>query len=143
MIRLPPRSTLFPYTTLFRSDLLLGHLRKLDQEINHLFLVNRRAQAGDRLRVVAVVLPNLLLLSGKLARPLDHGALHLFVRDLDLVLIADFRDDQPEPYAALGDLAVVGLRLFFAGAFVGERAALLLQVVFDGLPDIVELLRDQ
>src|SRR5229473_8331691 len=27
MIRRPPRSTLFPYTTLFRSHLLGGHLR--------------------------------------------------------------------------------------------------------------------
>src|SRR3712207_8122354 len=27
MIRRPPRSTLFPYTTLFRSDALLGGLR--------------------------------------------------------------------------------------------------------------------
>src|SRR3712207_9396070 len=25
MIRRPPRSTLFPYTTLFRSDLVVGH----------------------------------------------------------------------------------------------------------------------
>src|SRR3712207_8383636 len=31
MIRRPPRSTLFPYTTLFRSDLaILGDLSKLD-----------------------------------------------------------------------------------------------------------------
>src|SRR2546427_4101532 len=29
MIRRPPRSTLFPYTTLFRSVLLCRHLRKL------------------------------------------------------------------------------------------------------------------
>src|SRR3712207_8993418 len=27
MIRRPPRSTLFPYTTLFRSDLLVGELQ--------------------------------------------------------------------------------------------------------------------
>src|SRR2546430_11783361 len=27
MIRRPPRSTLFPYTTLFRSDVLLGYRR--------------------------------------------------------------------------------------------------------------------
>src|SRR3712207_7434195 len=27
MIRRPPRSTLFPYTTLFRSDLTVDHLR--------------------------------------------------------------------------------------------------------------------
>src|SRR5438067_10633406 len=29
MIRRPPRSTLFPYTTLFRSQLGIGHLRPL------------------------------------------------------------------------------------------------------------------
>src|SRR5256885_7385660 len=29
MIRRPPRSTLFPYTTLFRSDLFLVQLRRL------------------------------------------------------------------------------------------------------------------
>src|SRR2546422_7178140 len=32
MIRRPPRSTLFPYTTLFRSNLLLGLHRKLPSE---------------------------------------------------------------------------------------------------------------
>src|SRR5436190_17986285 len=30
MIRRPPRSTLFPYTTLFRSDLRLGGARRAD-----------------------------------------------------------------------------------------------------------------
>src|SRR2546430_12205164 len=29
MIRRPPRSTLFPYTTLFRSDIILAHLDSL------------------------------------------------------------------------------------------------------------------
>src|SRR5256885_13187643 len=32
MIRRPPRSTLFPYTTLFRSDLIGGHDRRPRQE---------------------------------------------------------------------------------------------------------------
>src|SRR5256885_15379906 len=31
MIRRPPRSTLFPYTTLFRSEPLVGHLGVLDE----------------------------------------------------------------------------------------------------------------
>src|SRR5438552_12896756 len=40
MIRLPPRSTLFPYTTLFRSviELLEGHrpvLRDVDADLHH------------------------------------------------------------------------------------------------------------
>src|SRR3712207_8142104 len=37
MIRRPPRSTLFPYTTLFRSDRALRHLAAVDVE-----------QPGDR-----------------------------------------------------------------------------------------------
>src|SRR3712207_7327364 len=32
MIRRPPRSTLFPYTTLFRSDLLRGEARLLQRD---------------------------------------------------------------------------------------------------------------
>src|SRR3712207_8548860 len=31
MIRRPPRSTLFPYTTLFRSELRAGHLQRPDE----------------------------------------------------------------------------------------------------------------
>src|SRR3712207_7326479 len=31
MIRRPPRSTLFPYTTLFRSEEVLGQVRELEQ----------------------------------------------------------------------------------------------------------------
>src|SRR2546422_4616245 len=30
MIRRPPRSTLFPYTTLFRSNVAVGHPRQVD-----------------------------------------------------------------------------------------------------------------
>src|ERR1035437_10937677 len=33
MIRRPPRSTLFPYTTLFRSDPPSGHLRLLEHAL--------------------------------------------------------------------------------------------------------------
>src|SRR5258708_29405100 len=35
MIRRPPRSTLFPYTTLFRSDCLQGGNRSSDSHPNH------------------------------------------------------------------------------------------------------------
>src|SRR2546430_11132724 len=49
MIRRPPRSTLFPYTTLFRSHLLdplpLGHAHlRVGREHPH---AERRAQLGD------------------------------------------------------------------------------------------------
>src|SRR3712207_7032857 len=33
MIRRPPRSTLFPYTTLFRSEALLEERRRLEREL--------------------------------------------------------------------------------------------------------------
>src|SRR2546426_4704802 len=36
MIRRPPRSTLFPYTTLFRSLLIARPIRQLDQAIRRL-----------------------------------------------------------------------------------------------------------
>src|SRR2546426_8428996 len=39
MIRRPPRSTLFPYTTLFRSDL---------RELDHLDALGRRHDVGHR-----------------------------------------------------------------------------------------------
>src|SRR2546425_12063523 len=48
MIRRPPRSTLFPYTTLFRSRDLLAHL--LETEARGLTLVFTRTKHGaDRL----------------------------------------------------------------------------------------------
>src|SRR3712207_8033250 len=62
MIRRPPRSTLFPYTTLFRSALLVAHLRAAGHD-RHLERLHRllgrldgldggpvrvRGQEGDR-----------------------------------------------------------------------------------------------
>src|SRR2546423_11164098 len=56
MIRRPPRSTLFPYTTLFRSDLLrrgLEHLHLLDHELRLalLLVVHAPAHEHDLVRV--------------------------------------------------------------------------------------------
>src|SRR2546429_7268743 len=44
MIRRPPRSTLFPYTTLFRSDLSDGRMR--DLTLNHPFYALDTRWAG-------------------------------------------------------------------------------------------------
>src|SRR5437899_9151883 len=48
MIRQPPRSTLFPYTTLFRSDIIKAHGldRKADLQIESLELAS--TEAGKR-----------------------------------------------------------------------------------------------
>src|SRR2546429_9273373 len=61
MIRRPPRSTLFPYTTLFRSNIGLelkrgksrqrpGHLRRAHEgrSQNHLLGTDRKLGRGDR-----------------------------------------------------------------------------------------------
>src|SRR2546422_5816818 len=51
MIRRPPRSTLFPYTTLFRSRLASGNLRRGVHQVAHQFdplvqLLERRVGFG-------------------------------------------------------------------------------------------------
>src|SRR2546430_13148145 len=51
MIRRPPRSTLFPYTTLFRSDMDLGVGDLPEQEVRHSQLA---AGADQQVRVVEV-----------------------------------------------------------------------------------------
>src|SRR2546427_6947005 len=52
MIRRPPRSTLFPYTTLFRS--LLGEIGRGAQPVLQVVLVERFIETGrHRLQVVA------------------------------------------------------------------------------------------
>src|SRR5256885_7721361 len=50
MIRRPPRSTLFPYTTLFRSllnytFLIVGHVESTGRRENNVLLSQRRADA--------------------------------------------------------------------------------------------------
>src|SRR5260370_28488184 len=50
MIRRPPRSTLFPYTTLFRSQQPPGHAARSTPRDDH-----RRARRADRLRERAVL----------------------------------------------------------------------------------------
>src|SRR2546426_9089120 len=50
MIRRPPRSTLFPYTTLFRSLINPGHVRKCD--FFAVFCQESRAAPAERQRLV-------------------------------------------------------------------------------------------
>src|SRR5256885_9296350 len=49
MIRRPPRSTLFPYTTLFRSD-LRQRLRRGERQDRHLVRERRSGEEDDRAR---------------------------------------------------------------------------------------------
>src|SRR2546426_8501393 len=47
MIRRPPRSTLFPYTTLFRSQIVAVELLRLEREVDVLALEIRREHPGQ------------------------------------------------------------------------------------------------
>src|SRR5947209_9885540 len=46
MIRRPPRSTLFPYTTLFRSEAVLAN--DVAENIQHIFAVTEQTGEGTR-----------------------------------------------------------------------------------------------
>src|SRR3712207_7541988 len=53
MIRRPPRSTLFPYTTLFRSLAMCTRLEKLDAVIDRTLTVyNDKAERFETLRTI-------------------------------------------------------------------------------------------
>src|SRR3712207_5938928 len=88
MIRRPPRSTLFPYTTLFRSALVPG-------DLSHRYPVHRRSR-----HPVEVVAPLESLDEGRVVRDLGQDP------ELDLGII---RDD--EDVALLGDEAAPELVL--------------------------------
>src|SRR5262249_42080453 len=73
---------------LLDTDLLLRHLGKLGDKVDHLVLKEGRPDLGKRLRIVAVEIVDLLLLTGKLPHALEQRAVHLVVRDFDLVAAA-------------------------------------------------------
>src|SRR3712207_3692264 len=83
MIRRPPRSTLFPYTTLFRS--ILDHAAKLGHHVQALLLAQVLG-AHDRLLVEQVAGAGLLL-----EVTLDHvyGPINLLAGDLLGLLVGD------------------------------------------------------
>src|SRR3712207_9115513 len=73
MIRRPPRSTLFPYTTLFRSDVLSGLTR---DDISHAgfgFGTCREIEV-DSLQVLASRISYVGELGWELYVPIEHGA---------------------------------------------------------------------
>src|SRR3712207_8178665 len=71
MIRRPPRSTLFPYTTLFRSDrVLVGQRQLLEQE-------GRRHQRSDALDAEVAGLGRLGQHRGLLLEALDRKSTRL------------------------------------------------------------------
>src|SRR5690606_20510222 len=72
------------------ADMLVGDLDLLHQVIDHLFLEQRRADAGQRRRIVAVELERLLLLARREAADLVvKRALQFVVADGHARLLAD------------------------------------------------------
>src|SRR5712691_1256400 len=128
---------------LLARDLLLRDLGELDQEVDHLLLEDRRPYPRNRAGILPVILPDLLLAAGNLARALDDRAGDLVLGHRDVVLLADFRKHEAEPYASLGNAAVFLARLFLGRALVGEGAALCLEVVLDCGPHVLELVLRQ
>src|SRR5260370_7257941 len=78
-------------------DLLFGHVGEFKDEIDHLVLIDRRTKLGQRVVIVAIVVPDLLLVPGHLARALDDRTADLFVGDCDLVLFALPGHPPPHP----------------------------------------------
>src|ERR1700680_3994473 len=70
----------------FPRNLLIRNIHQLDEEIDDLVLEQRRAQRRQCARIVAVIVPHLLLAPGHQSRLRDHGLSELVVRYLDIVL---------------------------------------------------------
>src|SRR3954471_11999139 len=113
------------------GDGLLINLHLGQDLVDDLLLEQRSPDFSEGLRVLLVELPNLPLLAGVLADPLDEGLSHLVVGDLDIGLLTDLRKDQAEANTTLGDLAILGLGLVLGGVLVREGAAVRLHVTFD------------
>src|SRR6478735_3681181 len=125
------------------GDGLLVDLNLGQDLVDDLLLEQRCPDFSEGLRVLLVELPNLTLLAGILADPLDEGLSHLIVGNLDIGLLTDLRKDQTETHATLGDLAVLSLGLVLGGALVLEGAVVRLHVADDLRPHGRELLLDE
>src|SRR5262249_38731951 len=128
---------------LFARHRLLGDLDELEQEVDHLLLVDRGPQARHGARVLAIIVPDLLLLARELPGAIADGARQLLLAHLDIVPLADLRNDQAEADPALGDLAVLLASGLLRRILVGERAPLRFQIGGEGAPDVGKLLLDE
>src|SRR5271169_1865530 len=137
MIRRPPRSTLFPYTTLFRSwrrnfinwvghcqqflrgDPAFSNLGQLDDEVDNLVLEDRRPQRVDGAGVLAIKIEDLAFVTGMPTRFPGDRLVHFVLGNRNVVLAPDFRKQQAEPYPTLRKPATFGPRRLFVFARSG------------------------
>src|SRR4029453_18025399 len=127
----------------FGLHLLFRHLGQLEDEIDGLVFEDRRPELGKELGVVAVMVVDPALLTGELAHALEQGPAHLLVGDGDLIAGADFRQDQPEPDAARGKVAIFLARLVLGRALILESPLAPLEIGLHLLPNRIELVLDQ
>src|SRR5689334_24824959 len=73
MIRPPPRSTLFPYTTLFRSDQLLQDVQR-GHDLPHLRIRHGNLHSPERFTEIAVIFMKQCPASPHLRQPIDSIA---------------------------------------------------------------------
>src|SRR5256885_7005805 len=79
MIRRPPRSTLFPYTTLFRSGVAVNVLQKMGLDLETVRMeVEKQVGSGPETKMVGNVpytprVKKVLALAGKEAKALNHS----------------------------------------------------------------------
>src|SRR5260370_17093922 len=68
--------------------LLFGNVGEFEDEIDDLVLIDRCTELGQRIGIVAIVVPDLFLASRHLARTIDHRARDFIASDRDLSLFA-------------------------------------------------------
>src|SRR4029453_19325496 len=128
---------------LFGLHLLFRHLGQFEDEVHGLVLEDRRPELGEELGVVAIMVVDPALLAGELAHALEQGPAHLLVGDGDLVAGADFRQDQSEPDAARGKVAIFLARFLLGRALILESPLAPLEIGLHLLPNRIELVLDQ
>ena len=94
---------------LFARRLAVVDLGPREQEVDDLVLVQRRTKLrGGHGLLLDVADEGLAVLALILGRGLHDQPVHLLLGDIDAIAGADFRQQQAEAHAALGDVAVFG-----------------------------------
>jgi hypothetical protein len=128
---------------LFGRHLLVGDPGEFGDVVDHLILVNWRAEFGKHARVVAVEVIELPLLARELPNALQERAVYLLVSDLDLLAAPNLREDETEPHPPGGDISVFCARFFLSRTFVLKAPLVMLKIVRELAPNGVELIFDE
>ncbi len=122
------------------ADHLVGDGGQFGDEVHHLVFEDRGAQFLNGLRVLLEELIELTLLTGELAGTLGQRLIQFLLRDGDRVLFTHFGQHEAEAHTTFRNLAVLGANFLFRFIQIGDRLVLVLQLMLELLPDLVELL---